>query len=70
MVMPFVDGFGDKPLGANFYPQDMTMDEFDELEDESKTSLYTLIRKMMKVLFKQCGIMKRLPSRLTQQPSY
>ena len=42
---PFVEGVGDKPLGANFYPMDMTMDEFDDLDDEDKSSLYTLIRR-------------------------
>src|SRR5690606_10273363 len=26
---PFVAGFGEKPLGANFYPADMTREEFD-----------------------------------------
>lgn len=41
----FVEGIGAKPLGANFYPTDMTMDEFDEFEDENKASLYTLIRR-------------------------
>ena len=41
----FVEGIGEKPLGANFYPADMTMDEFDEFEDEDKTSLYTMIRR-------------------------
>lgn len=42
---PFVEGVGEKPLGANFYPVDMTMDEFDDLDDEDKSSLYTLIRR-------------------------
>lgn len=42
---PFVEGIGAKPFGANFYPTDMTMDEFDEFEDENKASLYTLIRR-------------------------
>lgn len=41
----FVEGIGAKPLGANFYPTNMTMDEFDEFEDENKASLYTLIRR-------------------------
>jgi hypothetical protein len=27
---PFMDGVGDKPLGANFYPTDMTAEEFEE----------------------------------------
>ncbi len=35
----------EKPLGANFYPLDMTKEEFEALEDENKTSLYTLIRR-------------------------
>ena len=34
---PFIDGVGAKPLGANFYPADMTKEEFDTLEDPRKT---------------------------------
>lgn len=41
----FIEGFEDKPLGANFYPADMTPEEFEALDDENKTSLYTLIRR-------------------------
>jgi len=41
----FVDGIGDKPKGANFYPTDMTAEEFDKLEGNSKTSLYTLLQR-------------------------
>lgn len=41
----FVSGFGEKPKGANFYPTDMTKEEFEALKDESKTSLYTVIRR-------------------------
>ena len=26
-MKPFVNGFGEKPLGANFYPKDMTKEE-------------------------------------------
>jgi|SRR5690554_5894334 len=40
---PFVDGFDKKPLGANFYPKDMSKAEFEAAEIEDKTSLYTLI---------------------------
>ncbi|MDR1974354.1 MAG: Zn-dependent hydrolase [Bacteroidales bacterium] len=43
--MPFIDGYGEKPKGAQFYPEDMTREEFDALEDENKTSLYTVIRR-------------------------
>lgn len=42
---PFVEGVGAKPLGANFYPPDMTKEEFEIAEIEDKTSLYTLIRR-------------------------
>lgn len=42
---PFIEGFGEKPAGANFYPTDMTKEEFDALEAQDKTSLYTLIRR-------------------------
>ncbi len=34
-----------KPAGANFYPADMTKEEFEAFEAEDKTSLYTLIRR-------------------------
>ena len=42
---PFVDGFGAKPLGANFYPADMTKEEFEEADLSSKDSLYTFLRR-------------------------
>jgi len=42
---PFIEGVGEKPAGANFYPADMTKDEFEQLADTNKTSQYTLIRR-------------------------
>ena len=42
---PFVDGIGPKPLGAQFYPTDMTNEEFEAFESEDKSSLYTVIRR-------------------------
>lgn len=42
---PFVDGVGEKPKGANFYPLDMTSEEFDAFQDPNKTSGYTMIRR-------------------------
>jgi len=41
----FVDGYGEKPKGANYYPVDMTKEEFDAFTDTNKTSRYTLIRR-------------------------
>ena len=43
--VPFIEGYGTMPLGANFYPADMTADEFVRFEDPSKNSPYTLIRR-------------------------
>ncbi|HLF34988.1 MAG TPA: hypothetical protein VI583_12170 [Cyclobacteriaceae bacterium] len=43
--MPFIPGFRQKPAGANFYPADMTREEFDRFESEDKTSQYTIIRR-------------------------
>ena len=42
---PFIAGFGEKPPGANYYPADMSKDEFEALTDTNKTSLYTLLRR-------------------------
>jgi hypothetical protein len=42
---PFIAGFGPKPPGANYYPADMTNEEFNELPDQDKTGLYSLIRR-------------------------
>ncbi len=42
---PFVEGYGNRPLGANFYPADMTDEEFEAFDDPDKLSPYTLIRR-------------------------
>lgn len=42
---PFISGVGEKPAGANFYPEDMTKEEFEAADLEDKTSLYTLLRR-------------------------
>ena len=42
---PFIAGVGEKPRGANFYPADITKEEFETFDDPNKTSLYTLIRR-------------------------
>ena len=41
----FVSGIGEKPLGANFYPADMTKAEFEKANLEHGESLYTFIRR-------------------------
>ena len=42
---PFIDGAGEKPSGANYYPKDMTKEEFEAADLKDKNSLYTLIRR-------------------------
>ncbi|MDX1619274.1 MAG: Zn-dependent hydrolase [Balneolaceae bacterium] len=42
---PFVEGIGPKPAGANFYPEDMTKQEFEAWDSEAKDDLYTLVRR-------------------------
>jgi hypothetical protein len=36
---PFVDGVGEKPLGANYYPADMTKEEFESSDLEGKNRI-------------------------------
>ncbi len=42
---PFIESFGEKPAGANFYPKDMTAEEFEAFDAADKKSLYTMIRR-------------------------
>ncbi len=42
---PFIDGAGVKPLGANFYPADMTKEEFNAAYLPGKAGLYSLVRR-------------------------
>ncbi len=42
---PFVEGVPEKPKGANFYPKDMTKQEFENFEAKDKASLYTFVRR-------------------------
>ena len=42
---PFVDGFGPKPPGANFYPHDMTREEFESSPLPAKADPYTFVRR-------------------------
>ncbi len=53
---PFIEGVGEKPLGANFYPHDMTKQEFEAAaaQDDSLKSLYTVVRR-------QDGALKAIP---------
>ncbi len=41
----FVKGIGPKPAGANFYPKDMTKEEFEQADLKGKDGLYSFIRR-------------------------
>jgi hypothetical protein len=42
---PFKTGYHAKPLGSNFYPTDMTVEEFEVSDYPNTKSLYTLLRR-------------------------
>ena len=42
---PFFEGVAEKPLGANFYPADMTKEEFEAAYLPGKKGLYSLVRR-------------------------
>ncbi len=42
---PFLVGVAEKPLGANFYPADMTKEEFESAYLPGKNGLYSLVRR-------------------------
>ena len=42
---PFMAGTGEKPMGAQFYPADMSKEEFEAADLPGKTGLYSFIRR-------------------------
>ena len=42
---PFLPGYGERPAGCNFYPVDMTAEEFEALEDPLKNDQYSVLRR-------------------------
>lgn len=41
----FIEGIGDKPLGANIYPADITKEEFEAANLEDEKGLYSMVRR-------------------------
>jgi hypothetical protein len=41
----FVNGIGAKPKGAQFYPTDMTKEEFEAFDNPTKSDLYTIVKR-------------------------
>ena len=44
-LKPFVKGWSTKPAGAQFYPQGMTKEEFEALDNADKKSQYTILKR-------------------------
>ena len=42
---PFVSGYGAKPLGCQYYPTDITSEEYEAYQHPDKASLYTVLRR-------------------------
>ncbi len=42
---PFIAGYGEKPLGCQYYPTDITKEEYNAYKDPNKASLYTVLRR-------------------------
>lgn len=42
---PFIEGYDQKNKGAEYYPDDMTVAEFESWEQEGKKGLYSLVRR-------------------------
>ncbi len=42
---PFLTTFAEKPLGAQFYPEDMTKEEFDRANFKDKRGLYSMVER-------------------------
>lgn len=52
---PFLEGYGEKPKGAQFYPTDMSKEEFEKSSLKNKKSLYSLIQR------DSSGVLKSVP---------
>ncbi len=42
---PFIDGLGERPKGVQYYPRDMSKDEFEAWQQEGKDGLYSLVKR-------------------------
>jgi hypothetical protein len=51
----FVKEYGEKPLGANYYPLDITAEEFEAWDEPNKMDWYSLVRR------DECGTLKMIP---------
>lgn len=42
---PFIEGYGEKPKGANFYPQDITAEAVKDTNNKDADALYTIVMR-------------------------
>lgn len=42
---PFIEGYGEKPAGAKYYPADIKKEEFNNWKEETKTSWYSIVTR-------------------------
>ena len=66
----FVEGIGEKPAGANYYPTDMTKEEFEKADLEGKSSLYTFLRRDPEGKLHTVAFNTQFKGQLTQAASY
>ena len=67
---PFVKGIGPKPLGANFYPKDMTKEEFEKANLKGKDSLYTFVERNDKGELTIVGYNEKFKPKLLEASKY
>lgn len=73
----FLSPFGEKPLGAEFYPADMSKEEFEALELDQKRGLYSVLERrkdgsirMVPYHSKYQGEVKRAAALMVQAASF
>ena len=79
----FISGIGPKPLGARFYPYDMTKEEFEAWDQEGKDGLYTFVRRndegglellpyseLYNLQLKQAGWLLRAAASFAEDPEF
>ncbi len=67
---PIIASFGKKPDGANYYPKDMTKEEFEKSALKHKDSLYTFIERNEKGELVAVGFKDKFHDQLMKASSY
>jgi hypothetical protein len=67
---PILPNIGKKPLGANYYPKDMTKEEFEKANLKGKDSLYTFIERNDKGKLIAVGFNQKFNKQLRKTAQY